>query len=61
MEKEEFRAVPSWMKFTGTLRDTAPTLKTVYFWINEFKHSRTSKKDEAYPGRPVEATAPEMI
>ena len=41
--------------------DIVPTLKTVYFWINEFKRSRISTKDEACLGRPVEATAPEMI
>ena len=41
--------------------DTAPTLKIVYFWINEFKRDRTTTKDEAHPGRPIEVTAPEMI
>ena len=41
--------------------DTATTLKTVYFWINEFKRGRTSTKYEAHPGRSVEASAPEMI
>ena len=27
--------------------DTAPTLKTVYFWINEFKRGQTSTKNKA--------------
>ena len=42
-------------------RDTAPTLKTVYFWINEFKCGQMTTKDEARLGRPLQATAPEMI
>jgi len=41
--------------------DSAPALKIVYFWINEFKRGRTSTKNEARPGRPVEVTTPEMI
>ena len=73
MEKEEFRAVikhfyfKKWMaaKIKAELNeiheDTASTLKTVYFWINEFKCGRTSATDEARPGRLVEAIAPEMI
>ena len=48
-------------KFDEVHRDTALTLKTVYFWINEFKRGRMSTKDEARPGHPVEAIAPEMI
>jgi len=41
--------------------DSALALKTVYFWINEFKRGRTSTKDEARPGCPIEVTTPEMI
>ena len=41
--------------------NTAPTLKTVYFWIDEFKRGRISTKDEACPGRSVDATMPEII
>ena len=41
--------------------DTPPTLKTIYFWNNEFKRDRMLTKDETRPGSPVEATAPEMI
>jgi len=41
--------------------DSALALKTVYFWINEFKRNRTSTKDEARPGRPVKVTTSEMI
>ena len=41
--------------------DTETTLKTIYFLINELTRDRKSTKDEARPGRPVTATAPEMI
>ena len=73
MEKEEFHAVikhfylKKWSaaKIKAELdevrADAAPTLKTVYFWINKFKRGRMSTKDEARPGRPVEATAQKMI
>ena len=73
MEKEEFRAVIKYFclkkwkaaKIKAELDevhgDTAPSLKTVYFWMNQFKRGRTSTRDEARSGRPVEATAPEMI
>ncbi|KMQ87583.1 mariner transposase [Lasius niger] len=73
MEKDEFRAVIKHFylkKWTAAQikaelhevhGDSAPALKTVYFWINEFKRGRTSTKDEARPGRPVEATTPEVI
>jgi len=41
--------------------DSAPALKTVYFWSNKFKRGWTSTKNEARPGRPVEVITPEMI
>ena len=41
--------------------ETAPTLRTVSFWINEFKRGWTSAKDEARAERPVKVTAPEII
>ncbi|EFN90124.1 hypothetical protein EAI_08366, partial [Harpegnathos saltator] len=40
---------------------SAPVFATVYNWVNEFKRSRTSTKDEHLSGRPVEVTTPEMI
>lgn len=73
MDKNEFRAVIKHFylkKWTAAQikaeldevhGDSAPALKTIYFWINEFKRGRTSTKDEAHPGRPVEVTTPEMI
>ena len=73
MEKEEFRAVikhfylKKWTtaqikaKLDEVHGDTAPTLKTVHFWINELKRGRTSTMGKARPGRPVEATVTEMI
>ena len=73
MEEKEFRAVikhfylKKWRaaKIKAELNevhaDTAPMLKTVYFWIDEFKRGWMSTKDEARPGRSVKATAPEMI
>ena len=73
MEKAEFRAVmyhfylKKWIaaqiktELDEVHWDTVPMLKTAYFWINEFKRGRTSTKDEARLGRPVKATAAEMI
>ena len=49
------------VEFDEVHGDTAPTLKTVYFWINEFKRGWTSMKDEARPERSVEVIAPEII
>ena len=58
MEKEEFRAVikhfhlKKWTvvqikaELDEVHGDTAPTLKTVYFSINESKRGRTLTKDE---------------
>ena len=73
MEMEEFRAVvkhfylKKWtvaqikVELGEVHGDTETTLKTIYFLINEFTRDRKSTKDEARPGRPVTATAPEMI
>ena len=73
MEKEEFRAVIKHFYEKKSMAvqikaelhkvhgDIASTLKTVYFWINKLKRGQTSTKDEAHPGHPVEATAPEII
>ena len=61
IKKEEFRAVvkhyylKKWTveqikaELDKVHEDTAPTLNTVYFWINEFKRGRMSSKDEARP------------
>lgn len=42
----------TWM----AMEDSTPSLKTISFWINEFKRGRTSTEDEARPGRPIEVT-----
>jgi len=70
MEKIEFRTVikhlhmkeklmpkskPSWIMFTS-----APAFATVYNWVNEFKHDRTSTCDALRSGRSILAT-PEII
>ena len=40
----------------------APSFKTAYnYWVNEFKRSRTSTRDEPPWGRLVEAATPEII
>ena len=72
-EKEEFRAVikhfylKKWVaaqikaELDEVHMDTAPMLKTVYFWIHEFKRGRTSTKDEVRPGRSVKANAAQKM
>ena len=39
---------------------SAPSYAQVKFWVGEFKHGRTSLKDEARFGRPLDATDEEM-
>ena len=73
MEKSEFRAVikhlylkvltPKGIKAEldevhGT---SAHVFATIYNYVNDFKRSDTSRKDEHRSGRPVEVTTPEMI
>ena len=73
MEKNELRAVikhfylKKWTavqikaeleEFHG---DSAPAFKTIYLWINEFKHGRTCTEDAARSGRPGEVTTKEVI
>ena len=40
---------------------STPVFTSVYNWVNEFKRSRTSTKDENRSGRSVEVTTLEMI
>ena len=73
MDKNEFRAVikhfyikgntPKEIKaeFDEVHGTSAPSFKTVYNWVNEFKRGRTSTRDEPRSGRPVEAATPESI
>lgn len=41
--------------------NSAPALKTIYFWINEFKCGRICTEDEARSGRPVEVTTLDIV
>ncbi|XP_018053801.1 PREDICTED: histone-lysine N-methyltransferase SETMAR-like, partial [Atta colombica] len=41
--------------------NSAPALKTIYFWINEFKRGRTCTEDEARSERPVEITTLDIV
>lgn len=73
MDKFEFRAVikhfhlkhktPTEIKaeLDEVHGDSAPSLKTVCYWVNEFKGGRTSTSDEHRSGRPLEISTPEMI
>jgi len=70
MEKDKFRAVikcfylKKWTaaqikaKLNEVHGDSSSALKTIYFWINEFKRGWTSIKDEAHP---IEVNTPDMI
>jgi len=40
---------------------SAAAFETVYNWVNEFKHGRTSTCDAPRSGRPIEAATPEII
>jgi len=73
MEKIEFRSVIKHFYIKGlTAKEikneldlvhgiSAPSLATIYNWLNEFKRGRTSTNDEPRSGRPVEVTTLEMI
>ena len=73
MEKNEFRAVikhfylKKWMaaqiktELDEVHGDSAPALKMVYFWINEFKRGQTCTEDEACSRRPVEVTTTDIV
>ena len=39
---------------------SAPSYAQVKFWVGEFKRGRTSLEDEAWSGRPLDATDEEM-
>lgn len=38
---------------------SAPTIKTIYFWVNQFKSGCKSTKDEPHPGRPKDVLTEE--
>jgi len=73
MEKNEFRAVIKhfFLKKKTAIEikaeldevhgDSAPSYKTVCFWVNEFKRGRMSTNDEQRCGCPSEVTTPEII
>ena len=73
MEKNEFCAVINHFYIKGNTPKemkteldevhgtSAPLFKIVCNWMNEFKRSRTSTRDESRSGRPVEAATPEII
>lgn len=73
MDKFEFRAVikhfhlkhktPTEIKaeLDEVHGDSAPSFKTVCYWVNEFRGGRTSTSDEHRTGRSLEASTPEMI
>ena len=70
--KVEYRAVIRYLylkskigkEIHGVLADfygsSAPSYAQVKFWVGEFKRGRTSLKDEARSGRPLDATDEEM-
>lgn len=41
--------------------DSSPSRYVVKYWSKQFKWGRTSVENDPRPGRPVEATAPEMV
>ena len=73
MEKNEFRAVikhfylKKWTaaqikaELNEVHGNSAPALKTIYFWINEFKRDRTCTEDEARSRRPIEIITLDIV
>jgi transposase len=41
--------------------ESAPSIRTVYKWFNNFRCSHMSTSDAERSGRPVEATTPEIV
>ena len=73
MEKNEFRTVIKHFYIKGNIPKEikveldkvhgrfAPSFKTEYNGVNEFKRDRTSNRVEPHSERPVEAATPEII
>lgn len=73
MEKSEFRAVIKHFFMKGCTAATikneldsvhgtnAPTLQTIYNWLNEFKRGRSSTSDAPRSGRPIEVTTEDVV
>ena len=73
MEKNKFSAVikhfylKKWMaaqinaELDEVHGDSAPVLKTVYFWINEFKRDQKCTEDEVHSRRPIEVTTTDIV
>ncbi|XP_031632796.1 protein GVQW3-like, partial [Contarinia nasturtii] len=73
MDKIEYRAVIKFLTKEGVapkdiddrLRavygDRAPSYATVKLWAKQFKWGRESLEDDPRSGRPIEATAPDMV
>ena len=47
-------------ELTNVYGSSAPSYAQVKFWVGEFKRGRTSLEDEAWSGRPLDATDEEM-
>lgn len=41
--------------------ESAPSLQTIYYWVNKFKRGRTRTFDAPRSGRPIVATTEEII
>ncbi|XP_031636072.1 protein GVQW3-like [Contarinia nasturtii] len=73
MDKIEYRAVIKFLTKEGVapkdiddrLRtvygDRAPSYATIKLWAKQFKWGRESLEDDLRSGRPIEATAPDMV
>jgi hypothetical protein len=48
-------------KLEALYGDLSPSITTIRYWFNEFKHGRTSVLDEERPGRSIEVTTDEMV